>query len=197
MALAAQVWQPTSIHVVVAEWLRSERHKFAGALSPSQWKLIDEPDLTSGFANHQRLKLLFSIRCILLTEIPPDTCWYHVSLLTDESIGELHVISRCGWDNPNDSNELQLVAARRPQILRIGPAGWSAPILWGHGKYGPFTILEGNNRLTAFCSEARSGLSVPVLIGISPTPCSYHVFDPPDVIAVDLWRRTRPSHNQN
>lgn len=42
--------------------------------------------------------------------------------------------------------------------------------LWGHDRSGPYTILEGNNRLTAYESTGRTGkLSLPVLVGLSAT----------------------------
>jgi hypothetical protein len=57
------------------------------------------------------------------------------------------------------------------------PSNWGTPILWGHDRKGPFTIIEGNHRLVAYASQAnKSGLSVPVFVGLSKTPCFWHIF---------------------
>jgi hypothetical protein len=55
------------------------------------------------------------IRAPFIGELPADTRWYEVDNLTDEDRPELHVVARCGWDDPSgqDKNELFKVAARR------------------------------------------------------------------------------------
>ena len=51
--------------------------------------------------------------------------------------------------------------------------------MWGHDRGGPFTILEGNNRLIAYASTApRPALEVSVFIGLSKSPCFWHRADP-------------------
>ncbi len=196
------LWRPISVHEFVAEFLLSERHKFAaiehhlsiqltGVTPTKLFAIIDNPNLTDAFENHLRLRLLYLTRCFLLGEIPPDTQWYEVRNLTDTELRDLHVIARCGWDDPKgaDKNELLAVAERKPQTLTKPPASWRRPILWGHDKTGPFTIIEGNNRLTAYAStKPAPGLSVPALIGLSPTPCFWHIHDPARIIANDRWK---------
>jgi len=182
-------WTPVSIHEVVAEFLKSERDTAAGFIQSAMTSIIDNPDLTNSLQNHLRLKLLFIIRRWIVGEIPLDTIWYEVQNLTDQELNELHVIARCGWDDPGDRNELRKVAMRKPEKLISGPIDWRRPVLWGHSKDGPFTIIEGNHRLIAYASNSStSGLKISALVGLSPTPCTYHIHDPADVIARDLWK---------
>jgi hypothetical protein len=153
--------------------------------------LIDQPDFHNADDNHRRLRLLYQLRGPLLTEIPPDTAWYQVSNLTPHEFPQLHIIARCGWDDleSKDRNELIPAAKRNPKILKTPPMEWAAPILWGHSKDGPFTIIEGNNRLAAYAIlENPPVLDIPVIVGLSLTPFYYHIFDPPNFIADDLWK---------
>ncbi len=189
MSLANMAWNRVSVHEVIAEFLRGERNKFEQSLPSAKMVLIDSPNTTDPHANHARLRYLYCSRGYLIGEIPPDTRWYEVRSLTDEQLSELHVIARCGWDHSDDRNELHRVAGRRPSVLTSQPRSWARPILWGHEKAGPFTILEGNTRLIAYASQGQqSALMIPALVGLSPTPCCFHIFDPPDVIANDLWK---------
>jgi hypothetical protein len=189
MSLANMAWNRVSVHEVVAEFLRGERFKFEQSLPSSEIALIDSPNISDPRENHARLRYLYCFRGHLIGEIPPDTRWYEVRNLTGEELSELHVIARCGWDDSRDRNELLRVALRRPSALTTKPTSWARPILWGHEKGGPFTILEGNNRLVAYALQGqRSALMIPALVGLSPTPCCFHIFDPPDVIANDLWK---------
>jgi hypothetical protein len=194
MSLADMAWKRVSVHRVVAEFLRNEPHRLALTVSPaSQTRLmpmIESPNIGDPAENHARLRLLYLIRRQLIGEIPPDTQWHEVRNLTDNELTELHVIARSGWDAPGqDNNELLRVAARMPRSLLGPPSNWPQPILWGHDKAGPFTIVEGNNRLTAYASTSpRARLAIPVLVGLSPTPCLFHIFDPSAWVANDLWK---------
>jgi hypothetical protein len=191
MSLASQVWKPISIHDVVAEFLLSERHKVAPLISSADLAVIDTPDTKHPYQNHFRLRALLCVRRQLICEIPPDTEWFEVHNLGTAELDELIVIGRCGWDDPTgaDRNELVNVAKRRPSVLRSKPTAWRKLILWGHGRNGPFTIMEGNNRLTAYVAEGcPDNLCIPVMIGLSPTPCVFHLPDPPLVLANDLWK---------
>ena len=189
MSLASMLWTRVTVHETVAEFLRGERHRFVDAASPAEMVLIDSPNLDDPQANHMRLRYLHLSRCHLIGEIPPDTRWYEVRHLTDKELSELHVIARCGWDDPSDKNELLRVASRRPKALTSQPTSWARPILWGHEEAGPFTIIEGNNRLTAYASQGQQrGLMIPALVGLSPTPCFFHVFDQANKVANDFWK---------
>ena len=172
---------------MVLAFLRAERYKFS---EPGALAIIDKADTQKPLENHQRLRLLFQIRGALLIEIPPDTLWFEVDALTDAELDEIHVISRFAWDDPVDKNELRNVARRQPETLKTDPSRWPKPIFWGHGKAGPFTIIEGNHRLIAYACDVRhAALSIPVIVGLSPTYSLWHFADPPVMIANDLWRR--------
>jgi hypothetical protein len=135
---------------VVLAWQRAERHWFSN--DPHSTAHLDaflnSPDLEDADQNRERRRLLDLIREPLLRWIPADTEWYRVDSLTDAEFGELRAIFSAPWtDLARDRNELLLVARRRNLALFSDPASWDTPILWGHQKQGPFTIIEGNNRL--------------------------------------------------
>jgi hypothetical protein len=193
MSLAGMIWKRVTVHEVVAVFLQSEAHQLVAVLSPASaarlMPMITSPNTNDPLENLARLRLLHLIRRHLIGEVPPDTRWYEVRNLTDNELSELHVISRCGWDAAGqDNNELLRVAVRRPQPLLGQPSVWPPPILWGHNKAGPFTIIEGNNRLVAYAATAARGIAIPVFIGLSPSLCYWHIFDQCSVIANDLWR---------
>jgi hypothetical protein len=60
------------------------------------------------------------------------------------------------------------------------------PILWGHSKAGPFTIIEGNKRLIAYAATGETTINIPVLIGLSPMRCLWHILDQAPPIMQDL-----------
>jgi|GEM_PF-2862495 hypothetical protein len=195
---AHKIWRPVTVHEVVAEFLRSERYKFPETSLPELMSLTETPDIKNAHHNHRRLRLLYILRRHIFGEIPPDTQWYEVRNLTDRELDDLHVIARIGWDwrpnpdnqHPEDKNEVRKVAKRRPLELIAPSDAWPRPILWGHEKTGPFTIIEGNNRLIAYVGSRQTGLDIPVLIGLSATPCPWHIFDPAKSIVNDLWQHT-------
>src|SRR5271155_4083385 len=184
MSLAGMTWKRVTVHMVVAEFLQAEAFRCNGPL-PAQ---ITSPNITDPSENHMRLRWLHQIRRWIIGEIPPDTRWFEVHDLTDNELAELHVIARCGWDAPGqDNNELLRVAVRKPHHLKP-LTEWKRPILWGHVERGPFTIIDGNNRLTGYASSNLRGIAIPVLVGLSPTPCYWHIFDQCGVVAQDLWK---------
>ncbi len=187
MALAEKTWTRISVHEFVLEFLRSEEGRLSPGTLPA---LLNSPDLSNPSDNHQRLRLLYVIRRWLIGEIPLDTEWYRVDSLTDNELHEIHGIARCGLDEPNgrDKNELFKVAKRIPEPLTKHPSTWHNPILWGHDKKGPFTIVDGNHRLRAYASNDQQGVRIPVIIGLSPTPFFFHIFDRCGFIANDLWK---------
>jgi hypothetical protein len=190
VSLIGMRWRRVTVHEVVAAFLRSERYKFT-MVPLDVLALIDHPNIVDPSQNHARLRYLASIRRQLLGEIPPDTRWYKVWTLIDAELPEIYVIGRCGFDDPygRDRNELQRVASRRPEPMNSQPSTWGTPILWGHDRTGPFTIIEGNHRLIAYASQGqKSGLSVPVFVGLSNTPCFWHIFDAPNKLVNDFWK---------
>jgi hypothetical protein len=190
VSLADERWSSASINDVVSELLLAERGKLPQLLPPHLVKALEAPDLIDPAENRLRLRVLYYYRRWLMGEIPPDTAWYEVRFLSERHIDELLVIGRCGWDDPSDRNELRRVASRRPQVLHSAPGTWRKPILWGHDASGPFTIIEGNHRLTAYESAPNPApFQIPALVGISPTYFNFHLPDPPGHMFHDFWER--------
>jgi hypothetical protein len=151
-------------------------------------RVLDNPDLNDPQENHARLRLLYLIKRQLIGEVPPDTQWYLVQNLKDNELSELHILGRCGLTDDSNRNNLLKVAPRFADGLRAPPPSWDAIIHFGHDKTGPFTIIEGNHRLMAYATSPRAGLNIPVYVGLSPTPFFFNLFDPPEMIANDLWK---------
>jgi hypothetical protein len=174
--LCDQQWKPVSFDEVRLAFLRAEWDRWL----PSQLRwLIDEADLGNATENRVRLGLLDLCRGPLLQHVPTSTEWYVVRCLETHHLPELLVIGRCGWDDERDRNELAAVARRKPLGLKKPAAAWEALILWGHSKDGPFTILEGNNRLVAYASgSGQPPLGIPVYVGLSADHCHWHLHDP-------------------
>jgi hypothetical protein len=185
MVLADKTWTRVSLNEVVLEWCRAERDTRLAQHTPSlEMPAVDEllrsGDLADDAANQERFRRLWGIRGGLLQYIPHDTEWYHVRHLTDDDLGELRVIYNNAWDDlASHHNELLRVAALKPEPLTKPSAVWERPILWGHSRAGPFTIFEGNHRLIGYASQnPREGLSIPVLVGLSPSLCrAWHIVD--------------------
>ncbi|MGD8328234.1 MAG: hypothetical protein PVJ49_02280 [Acidobacteriota bacterium] len=185
--LRDQSWNPISIHRVVLNFLRSEPHHWQDLLPERLHRVVDDPDLDSGEQNAARWRLLHYYRRYLVGEIPPDTAWYEVRHLEDAHLAELMVISRSAFFN-GPPFDLREVSARKPIPLQTPPEQWQPPILWGHSEDGPFTILEGNHRLTAYAAAPTGTLSIPSYVGISTMPCHWHALDPPRELVHDMWR---------
>jgi hypothetical protein len=188
MALLNAIWKPVSVHDVIAEFLVSEREtRFTWI--PRGTPFIDSPDVNDPKENHTRLRLLYYVRAKFFAEIPPDTQWYEVMHLTDNELDELHVVAHVDPWMAADKNELREVAARCPASLTTLPNNWQRPILWGHEKSGPFTIFEGNHRLIAYASSpSPPSLKISVFVGLSATPCMWHIHDKVGPLANHLWK---------
>jgi hypothetical protein len=195
MSLAQKTWTRVSMHHAVLAWLRAERDTNVSRVlaqfpvqvwGPGLTELLDHANLGEAEENRARLRLIYMIRNVFVLEIPPDTEWYEVRTLTDADLDELHVVNYAHWNDPADKNELLKVAARKPQPLRAPPSSWDTPILCGHDRNGPFTVVEGNNRLTAYAGSGQSGLDIPVLVGLSPMRCHWHLLDNAPLLIYDL-----------
>jgi hypothetical protein len=127
-------------------------------------------------------------RNVFVVEIPPDTEWFEVRYLTDDDLGELRAVNFGDWTVPEERNELSKIAMRKQLPLRVYPSNWEPPILWSHSRNGPFAILEGNNRLTAYAGSGRSDLKIPALVGLSPMACVWHISDHCGFLMQDLIR---------
>ncbi len=108
------------------------------------------------------------------------------------SLGLSNLLDRPNLNDPDENrakNELPKVAARKKLPLRVAPSSWERPILWGHDRNGPFTIIEGNNRLTAYAASGQSGLNIPAFIGLSTMRCVWHLSDNSGFLMQDLILR--------
>jgi hypothetical protein len=204
MSLAQKNWRSVSLHRVVLEWLRAERDTgvrgIFARVPDLVWAkglnaLLDRPRLSNPEANRARLRLLYMYRNVFMVEIPPDTKWYEVRTLTQQELNELHVVNYVTFNDPADQNELMKVAARKAMVEqkrnekiepRSAPSDWDPPILWGHTKAGPFSIIEGNKRLIAYAASGQTGIDIPVLIGLSPMRCHWHILDNAELLMYDL-----------
>jgi hypothetical protein len=177
MALADETWTPCSEDAVWLAYLRSEWNRVARLNPEADERIVSAANLASSGENDERCRLLATIRWPLIEAIPADTRWFEVHTLRAEHIEELHVIGHCGWDHPHgeDANELTAVSARR-QIPLHGDLHCCEPILWGHAPQGPFTILEGNQRLIAWARAATTpAVSLNAYVGLSPSACEWHI----------------------
>jgi hypothetical protein len=185
MGLEEAAWTQRTVHFMHLQWLKGERQAALDVGVASQ--LIDQPKLEDPLENYRRHRglMLAGGRLAILVEIPPDTVWYEVEHLTEQNLDDLHVIGRVNWDSKkgSDLNELRKVIGRiNADPLRLQPRDWVMPILWGHEKKGPFTILEGNHRFTSYGALVDPPeLKIPVCVGLSPSLCFWHLPD-------QVWR---------
>ena len=182
MALADETWTTISPHAVWLSFLRGEWSRIEANNPGVNRRLIAAPDLDSAVENVARLRLLVSVRGPQLERIPSDTEWFQVARLRAEHFLGLRAIGRCGWDHPlhADLNELLRVAARKSLPVQRGIQTLK-PILWGHSRAGPFTILEGNHRLTALASSIEQPqIELVTYVGLSSSRCFWHLADQVD-----------------
>jgi hypothetical protein len=145
-------------------------------------RLISEPDLADPIQNRARLVVLKSVRRLLLDRIPPDTRWFEVRHLASRHFWQLRNIHRSDWSRHSATNDLLYMARSRPERLRQEADAWGCqrPILWGHNRSGPFTIIEGNHRLTAIAGAPlarQENIKMISYVGISARPCEWHRLD--------------------
>ena len=194
MTLADMQWKRASLHRVVLAWLRAERKEVAERLAqlhPSLWRpagfpaLLDNADVENTQENRDRLRLLYLIRNVFIVELPPDTVWYQVRNLRHEHLSQLRAVNEANWIDPADQNELFKVASRKKLKYEQPWQEWDSPILWGHDRNGPFTIIEGNHRLTAYTACGQNDLNIPIFVGLSRMKCIWH---PPDIDSGQLMQ---------
>jgi len=180
LQLRSQSWQPIPIERVHLAFFRSEFDTLPGRL-PSDTALARNPDPTNEAENKRRKELLYGKRSPLLAQVPDATEWYEVRFLREQNLHQLRAINHPEWRSRADRNELSKVARRKVVRLREEPHVWDPPILWGHERTGPFTILDGNNRLTGYARLTwRPRLRIPVYIGLCTQVCVWHLPDRPD-----------------
>jgi hypothetical protein len=175
--LETELWNPVGIYPVHLAFFQAEFAKLPGKM-PGDEELAEHPDPGDPAQNERRRTLLYGWRGPLLNRIPDSTTWYEVRYLREGHLHQLRAINFPEWNSPKDRNELVKVARRKPIALTEEPHRWRAPILWGHDRRGPFTILEGNNRLTAYATlSRRPPLQLAVYVGLSVDRCCWHVPD--------------------
>lgn len=176
--LIDESWTPSSSAQMVLAFLAAEWEKWPLLHMLGDRRLITPLDanLADALQNNLRTSLLWQVRGGLLQHVPTDTAWFEVSHLTGAHLGQLRVIHHIDWSQHTQTNELEEVARVRPEALHGVPGEWPAPILWGHDQGGPFTILEGNHRLTALSGAParRENWRTVALVGLSPRPCGWH-----------------------
>jgi hypothetical protein len=178
LSLADELWEPASLNAVHLAFLRAEWHKYPDHIRAQYNKLLESPALGDANEDQIRFQLLAATRNPLLQHIPSDTAWFTVSHLRRRHFTELLVINHSHWTSTADRNELLKVVLRRPEPLSGQPTSWAAPILWGHSKAGPFTILEGNHRLTALAGSTDTPETpLVVYIGLTNNKCHWHLPD--------------------
>lgn len=185
--LCEENWDRCSAQAVVQAFLRAEWDKWPQLHMTGDRGIVDHGDQDDLEQNNLRSSLLWAVRGPLLQWVPTDTVWFRVQFLRAVHFAQLRVIFCEGWAYPEESNELERVAARKSLELRGAISDWDAPVLWGHDSDGPFTILEGNNRLTALAGSAanRQECAIEVYVGLSQQLCRWHF---PDVKALNLRR---------
>jgi hypothetical protein len=162
---------------MVASFLRSEWHKI-GTVRFADKRLASNPDLQEPTQNSLRAVLLWSFRGPLLNEIPSDTQWFAVEFLRNQHLKQLRAIDYGEWSSSKDMNELEKVALRNPERLQSASITEWEPVLWGHDTSGPFTILEGNHRLTALAAlPVRPTCKMLAYVGLSQSKCIWHRAD--------------------
>lgn len=176
--LEDEVWVPCSYDAMVLAFLKGEWSRWRLA-DRSDVKLITEPDLTDTTQNQTRRRLLQSVRRSLLSQIPQDTGWFEVRHLGARHFWQLRNIHRSDWSRYSATNELLKTARTSPERLRQESASWGSwrPILWGHNRTGPLTIIEGNHRLTALAGAPpvrQENIRMMAYVGISSRPCEWH-----------------------
>ena len=174
--LAGEAWAPCTFDAVVLAFLKAEWEKW-GLGRFADRELVDRADLADAAHNAARLRLL-QVRGPLLQHVPADTEWFEVRHLRAHHLWQLRNIHHIDWSEHSSANELLETARARPEPLRGAPEGWE-PVLWAHHRHGPFTILEGNHRLTALAGALpqHQDYRMVAYVGLSAQPCEWHRLD--------------------
>jgi hypothetical protein len=176
MALANENWIPCSVHEMHLAFLRSEWDKWP--LISAHWDrgiISGSADVSSLIENNLRAQMIWTVRSGIFQWIPADTQWFRLQHARRQHVPQLRAINHADWTSSQDMNELEKVARRVTHECWIPEGAWS-PILWAHDKDGPFTIIEGNHRMTAL---ARSDMefSLDAFVGLSKRLCVWHRLD--------------------
>lgn len=169
-----EAWESAEYDDVILAFLLAEASKLDDhkiVLSDYERRCIEQPDRKNPGERAIRRELLFSRleRGAIMGNLPPDTTWNEVHSLRAHQLDErIFVIFDVQWLN---------LQTRRPINFRDPTDKWPHPILWGHGREGPFTILEGNTRLTRAAAYHSRDFAIPVYVGLSRSSCQWHTPD--------------------
>jgi len=191
---------------VIAEFLKNEFYQpeFHGDRQRFE-RLVMEPDLDCAAENALRRALLFRRRGHMWRELPPDTAWWEVEVEPPD-LERVRVFPRAQWRKVADGSFLLHDIAERIRtqsfrgrtrefVARVQALSYqlrrggeeSAVMLIGVNEDSPFTIIEGNHRMTAAVLASPSLVHgrFRVLCGFSPRMtenCWYHAS------FANLWR---------
>lgn len=181
---------------VIAEFLKSDFHcaEFRD-YHEAMRDIVLTPNFDDERENAKRRALLFLRHMALWKELPPDTEWYAVEA-NEADLRNIRVFPRAQWrklgggnfsisriaegmrvrQHSMDPGFLAKIAAIRDLLVQEDPA-FAAVILIGVSESEPFTILDGNHRLTAAMLASPSMLkSLRFMCGLSPhmTECCWY-----------------------
>jgi hypothetical protein len=175
---------------VIAEFLKNEFFQEEFHADRSQFEhLVVDANVTNERDNALRRALLFRRRGHMWRELPCDTQWWEVTL-EPEDLDQIRVFPRAQWRRVSDGSfQLTDITQRIATVefpgektrtfiakvheiasdLKVGKNPGSV-LLIGIDETNPFTILEGNHRLTAalLVSPKLVQSSFRILCGLSP-----------------------------
>ena len=192
---------------VIAEFLKNEFYEDDFDHDRERFeRVVMDADVTNEGANAIRRALLFRRRGHMLRELPADTQWWEMQLEPGD-LRRVRVFPRAQWRRLADGSFSINDIVKRIRSHGIGPqdeafaakirtlsaqlrddqAVGSTVMLIGIDEAQPFTILEGNHRLTAalLVSDELARSRFRVVCGLSPRmteSCWY------DTNLPNLWR---------
>lgn len=168
VAIGLRRLRPVDENQVIAEFLQSEffQQEYKD-YRDTYAHLVNHPDLNDDRENAIRRALLFHRRGRLWRELPEDTEWWQVEL-EPEAVRRMRVFARNHWLRYGAPSFLLLDTvetlrsriehhSRDPFLMKLRSlsnemadnAEFSSVILISINQSAPFTILEGNHRMTA------------------------------------------------
>jgi hypothetical protein len=181
--LDTETWTPSSYDAVVlavlkADWKRRHLNERGDP------RLILEPDLLNPAHNTTRFGLLHGLDGLLWESVPQDTAWFEVRHVGVHHFGQLRHIHHLKWSvhSASKTNAVLEIAPIRRERMRPSavPDAWR-PVLWGHSRDAPLTILDGNHRLAALAQDLRAyrDLKLVCYVGLSRALAVWHRPDVP------------------
>lgn len=194
---------------VIAEFLKNEFHHQAFHRDRGRFEhLVMDADVNNEEQNALRRALLYRVRGHMWRELPADTEWYQIEI-EEKDLHLVRVFPRAQW-RKIASGDFQLadvverIRARQhagkvtefvskvqslSYRLRLEPDN-SSVMLIGAGEGKPYTIIEGNHRITAALLASPEVLQkhFRVFCGLSPhmNQCCWYTTNVPN-----LWRYAR------